>query len=82
MFRDLFHQYEWQAVQHSIYAKTAADVERAQQQPKRTVDDFQARISPAALPYLEPMARLWQALTHPLHPVQTSMSTAKAYCCP
>ena len=63
MFRDLFHQYEWQAVQRSIYAKTAADVERALQQPKRTLEDFKALISPAALPYLEPMARQSQALT-------------------
>jgi 2-iminoacetate synthase len=63
MFRDLFRQYEWQAVQHSIYAKTAADVERALQQPKRTLEDFKALISPAALPYLEPMAQQSQALT-------------------
>src|SRR5688500_10654404 len=63
MFRDLFHQYDWQAVQRSIYTKTAADVERALQQPKRTLEDFKALISPAALPYLEPMAQQSQALT-------------------
>ena len=38
-------------------------MERALQQPKRTLEDFKALISPAALPYLEPMARQSQALT-------------------
>jgi 2-iminoacetate synthase len=63
MFQDLFHQYDWDTVKRSIYAKTAADVERALQQPQRTLEDFKALISPAALPYLEPMARQSQALT-------------------
>lgn len=63
MFQDLFRQYEWEAVASSIYAKTAADVERALAQPKRTLEDFKALISPAAMPYLEEMARQSQALT-------------------
>jgi 2-iminoacetate synthase len=63
MFQDLFRQYNWEAVQSSIYAKTAADVQRALQQPKRTLEDFKALISPAALPYLELMAQQSQALT-------------------
>lgn len=63
MFRDLFHQYDWAAVQRSIYAKTAADVQGALQQPRRTLEDFKALISPAALPFLEQMAQQSQALT-------------------
>jgi 2-iminoacetate synthase len=63
MFRELLQQYDWEEVQHSIYAKTAADVQRALQQPKRTLEDFKALISPAALPYLETMARQSQTLT-------------------
>jgi len=63
MFRDLFDTYNWDDVQRSIYSKTAADVEAALHRPKRTIEDFKALISPAALPYLEPMCRLSRRLT-------------------
>jgi 2-iminoacetate synthase len=63
MFQDLLYQFNWDTVKNSIYAKTAADVERALQQPCRSLEDFKALISPAAQPYLEAMARQSQALT-------------------
>jgi 2-iminoacetate synthase len=63
MFEDLFNQYDWDRVRGSIYAKTAADVERALQRSDRSLEDFKALVSPAAAPYLEPMARQSQALT-------------------
>jgi 2-iminoacetate synthase len=62
-FRPIFEAHAWDDVKASIYTKTAADVERALAAPKRTLDDFQALISPAAAPYLEQMARLSQQLT-------------------
>jgi 2-iminoacetate synthase len=63
MFQDLFHQYDWERVRASIYGKTAADVEGALRQTRRSLEDFKALISPAAASYLEPMARQSQALT-------------------
>jgi 2-iminoacetate synthase len=63
MFQDLLAHYRWAEVKSSIYAKTAADVERALGREKRSLEDFQALISPAALPYLEHMARISQELT-------------------
>ncbi|AHJ99564.1 2-iminoacetate synthase ThiH [Hymenobacter swuensis] len=62
-FRPIFDAHRWDEVKASIYAKTAADVERALAAPRRTLDDFKALISPAAAPYLEPMARLSRQLT-------------------
>ncbi|TGD79673.1 2-iminoacetate synthase ThiH [Hymenobacter wooponensis] len=62
-FRPIFDAHRWDDVKASIYAKTAADVERALAAPKRTLEDFKALISPAAAPYLEQMARLSQQLT-------------------
>ncbi|SEO31620.1 2-iminoacetate synthase ThiH [Niastella yeongjuensis] len=62
-FIDIFNQYSWDEVKQRIYSKTAADVETALGRQSRTLDDFMALISPAAAPYLEPMARLSQQLT-------------------
>ncbi len=62
-FNDLFEQYSWEEVKLSIYAKTAADVERAMAKPVRDLEDFKALISPAAMPYLEQLAAQSQQLT-------------------
>jgi 2-iminoacetate synthase len=62
-FSNLFEKYSWEDVKQSIYAKTAADVERALGSSKRTLEDFKALISPAAVPYLEHMAVLSNQLT-------------------
>src|SRR6201996_2549076 len=63
MFRDEFAQYDSDTLQQSIYAKTAADVERALHKGKRDIEDFKALISPAAAPYLEQMAQLSHRIT-------------------
>src|SRR4051812_37286305 len=62
-FKNIFDQYNWDQVKESIYAKTARDVEQALHTHKRTLEDFKALLSPAALPYLEPMAQLSRQLT-------------------
>ena len=62
-FKDTFDQYQWEDVQASILAKTAKDVESAIAATRRTLEDFKALISPAALPYLEQMAQLSHQLT-------------------
>src|SRR5882757_5614587 len=63
MFKDIFDTWHWDEVQSSIYAKTAADVETALHKQKRTIEDFKALLSPAALPYLETMCRMSRRLT-------------------
>lgn len=64
MFIELFNTYNWDEVKQSIYAKTKVDVEQAlNKTTKRTIDDFKALISPAAMPYLEQMAQLSHRLT-------------------
>jgi len=63
MFKAIFDTYNWDDVQTSIYAKTTADVEAALYRQKRTLEDFKALISPAALPYLEQLCRLSRRLT-------------------
>lgn len=60
---DFLQRYDFEALCSTIYAQTAADVERALAHQHRTVEDFLALISPAALPYLEPMAQEAQRLT-------------------
>ncbi|MFD2514817.1 2-iminoacetate synthase ThiH [Pontibacter locisalis] len=62
-FREIFDSHNWEQVKESIYAKTAADVERALGSRKKTLEDFKALISPAAVPYLEQMAQLSQQIT-------------------
>lgn len=62
-FKDLFDTYSWEEVSNSIYEKTAADVVQALENQKRSLEDFKALISPAAVPYLEQMAVLSRQLT-------------------
>ncbi|MBI2283055.1 MAG: 2-iminoacetate synthase ThiH [Bacteroidetes bacterium] len=62
-FKEVFDQYSWKEVQASIAAKTSVDVEAALASLHRTLDDFKALISPAALPYLEQMAQQSHQLT-------------------
>jgi len=62
-FLDVYNLHNWTEVTESIYAKTASDVERALQKSKRDLEDFKALISPAAMPYLEEMAKLSHQLT-------------------
>ncbi|GAA4850077.1 2-iminoacetate synthase ThiH [Algivirga pacifica] len=64
MFTDLFEQYHWDNIKDSIYQKTAADVRHAlYKSGKRTLEDFKALVSPAAVPFLEEMAQISHQLT-------------------
>lgn len=54
---------DWDDLSLRINSKTPADVERALNAPRVSREDFMALISPAALPYLEPMAQKAQQLT-------------------
>lgn len=63
MFSEELEKISWDASTEAIYAKTAADVERALGKERLEVDDFMALISPAAVPYLEPMAALSRSYT-------------------
>ncbi|WP_080905613.1 2-iminoacetate synthase ThiH [Parabacteroides sp. Marseille-P3160] len=64
MFKDLIDQYNWEETEEKIYSKTAQEVENAlTKQGRLTLDDFMALISPAAKPYLEPMAALSRKYT-------------------
>ena len=63
MFSDLLKNISWEETTRAIYAKTAADVQRALAKEHLSVDDFMALISPAAEPYLEVMARLSRKYT-------------------
>lgn len=63
MFKEVFDQYNWDEVLSGIYAKSAADVERALNKYKRGLEDFKALISPAAAPYLEQMAQMSHRIT-------------------
>ena len=63
MFKNIFDQYEWNAVKAGIYAKTPSDVEQALHKQHRSLEEFAALISPAAAPYLAEMAALSNVLT-------------------
>ena len=62
-FNEIFEACDWDKTSRSIYSKTAEDVEHALSSGKRTLEDFKALISPAAVPYLEQMAQISQQLT-------------------
>lgn len=62
-FRDIFDTCNWDDTRADIEAKTAVDVEQALHHQQRTLEDFKALISPAALSYLEPMAAESRRLT-------------------
>jgi 2-iminoacetate synthase len=62
-FRDIYDQQSWDEIKTSILNKTCIDVERALSNDQRSIEDFKALISPSAVPYLEEMAQLSQALT-------------------
>ncbi|MDR2621494.1 MAG: 2-iminoacetate synthase ThiH [Dysgonamonadaceae bacterium] len=62
-FTEQIDEYDWNAIQSRIYAKTAADVELALNKDKRTIEDFMALVSPAAQAFLEPMAALSRKYT-------------------
>ncbi|CAM4011583.1 2-iminoacetate synthase ThiH [Rahnella bruchi] len=62
-FTDVWSTLSWDDISLRINSKTSRDVERALSRNKIDREDFMALISPAALPYLEPMAQRAQQLT-------------------
>ncbi|MFQ2110007.1 2-iminoacetate synthase ThiH [Aeromonas rivipollensis] len=62
-FADRWRELEWDDIGMQIRAKTARDVELALANPRRTLQDFMALISPAAEPFLPRMAELAERLT-------------------
>ncbi|WON77225.1 2-iminoacetate synthase ThiH [Serratia sp. UGAL515B_01] len=62
-FNQRLQQLNWDDIQLGINSKTICDVENALNAEKLTRDDFMALISPAATPYLEPLAQRAQQLT-------------------
>ena len=58
-FHDVWRRHDFSEVARTIAAKTAADVRRALNRPRGSVDldDFAALLSPAATPFLEDMAQ-------------------------
>ncbi len=62
-FKNIFDSYNWEEVKTSISSKTSKDVESALASKKRTLEDFKALISPAAVSYIEEMAQVSHQLT-------------------
>lgn len=63
MFSEELEKYNWNDITESIKSKTETDVINALQKENPDVEDFMALISPAAVPYIEQMARLSQRFT-------------------
>lgn len=64
-FLSTYQSYDWDDICDDIYAMKASDVREALQKTgRRTLKDFKALISPAALSFLEEMASLSQQITH------------------
>lgn len=63
MFSDELEKISWEETTDRIHSKTDADVRRALSKEHCDVEDFMALISPAAVPYLETMARLSKKYT-------------------
>lgn len=58
MFSEILKNYDWDATTDAIMRMTSSDVERALRAQNPDIRDFMALISPAAAPYVEPMAAL------------------------
>lgn len=63
MFSDEIEKYSWDDITARIAAKRPVDVENALSKQVCDIEDFMALISPAAAPYLEPMASLSRKYT-------------------
>lgn len=63
VFLDQVNDFDWESLKKDIYGKKSVDVEMALGKENRDIEDFKALVSPAALPFLEQMARLSKELT-------------------
>ncbi len=62
-FNDIFEKFEWEDIKEKLANMTSDNVENALRKDKRTVEDFLALISPAAIPFIETMAAISHELT-------------------
>lgn len=62
-FQGEFEHLDWEEVRKKIYSCTEKDVLSALHNPKRSMQDFAALLSPAAQPFLETMAEMSHQLT-------------------
>ncbi len=62
-FSDIYPTLHWDDIKMRSGSYTANDVQRALSRPRKTVEDFQILISPAAEPFLEAMAQASLQLT-------------------
>lgn len=62
-FYHYIQSYNWDDISRQIQSQTKRDVELALANPKRTITDFMALVSPAATSYLEQMAQEAHHLT-------------------
>ena len=58
MFSEYLKNISWEETTERINSKTEADVRRALSKEHCDIEDFMAMVSPAAVPFLEQMARL------------------------
>lgn len=63
MFSDEIKQYDWDDTVRFIQSRRPRDVEDALTREHPDIEDFMALISPAAVPYIEDMARLSRDIT-------------------
>jgi 2-iminoacetate synthase len=64
MYSEIYDLYSWNEVKEKIYSITSSEVEKVlYKKEKKTLQDFSALISPAALPYLEQMALISNNIT-------------------
>ena len=63
MFSEELEKYNWEEITDKIYSKTESDVAEALSKDYLNPDDFMALVSPAAAPFIEPMASLSRKYT-------------------
>lgn len=61
--KETLNQYDWKEIQNKLQNCKTSDVEASLNRPKKSIMDFLNLISPAAEPFLEPMAQLSNQLT-------------------
>lgn len=61
--KETLNQYDWKEIQNKLQNCKTSDFEASLNRPKKSIMDFLNLISPAAEPFLEPMAQLSNQLT-------------------
>ena len=61
MFSEYLKNISWEETTERINSKTETDVRRALSKEHCDIEDFMAMVSPAAVPFLEQMAKIGRA---------------------